>query len=300
MLTRRKIMLNMIDAMGPSSSLRIQKMMFLFCIHPDNRQQPPYSFFPNSRGPYSFALSDDYHAMLSKGMLERDSESRYRIILDFIPEDISISHESRVLMDRMVRIFAGYDDGRLTRYTYEKAPEFALRSQIIEDLKLSSTFHERLGRERESVRSAEHALYTIGYEGRSIDAFLDVLIRSNVKTVLDVRKNAFSMRPEFCKGYLSKALNEAGIGYEHCPAVGIETGKRNELLPSGHRTELFEWYRENVLPGCEEFAAKVSEMQRQGNVALMCFEKDAHDCHRSHLASFCLDSEPSVGMIRNL
>ena len=293
MLTRRKMLLSMLDAIGPSSSLRIQKMMFLYCMSLGNDSFSPYQFFPNIRGAYSLSLRDDYHAMLSKGLLDF-IDNKYSISDAGKSENYEISMESQEKFNRMAKLFASFDDNELTGFTYKVRPEYAVRSQILDTLTLPQKFYDSLEREKTSIAASEKALYTIGYEGKSIDQFLKSLISHDIKLLVDVRKNAFSMRYEYNKGYLTKALDEAGIMYMHCSAVGIESCKRSELLPYGQREELFAWYCAAVLPLNHSFVHFVAEQMVNGNVALMCYEKNPEDCHRSHLASFCLENVPSI------
>ena len=50
-------------------------------------------------------------------------------------------------------------------------------------------------------RESKAVLFTVGYEGRTLDAYLDLLIRNNVKILCDVRKNPFSMKYGFSRNH---------------------------------------------------------------------------------------------------
>jgi len=108
------------------------------------------------------------------------------------------------------------------------------------------------------------------------------------------------MRPEFRKKNLEMALSEAGIQYYLMPEVGIPSSNRKEFLPSGKRCDLFMWYVENTLPLCEEYASVVAELVSRENVALMCYEKDPKDCHRSLFAEYCQRVQPSIPGIKHI
>jgi len=55
------------------------------------------------------------------------------------------------------------------------------------------------------------------WEGRSLDAYLDALVRRNISHLVDVRKNALSMKYGFSKSQLSKTCAHLGITYIHEP-----------------------------------------------------------------------------------
>ncbi|WP_322789506.1 DUF488 domain-containing protein [Bartonella elizabethae] len=55
--------------------------------------------------------------------------------------------------------------------------------------------------------------FTIGYEGKSLDHYLNCLIENNVKTLCDVRKNPISRKHCFSKRQLEKAISNIGIKY---------------------------------------------------------------------------------------
>ncbi|WP_200885350.1 DUF488 family protein [Jejuia pallidilutea] len=59
----------------------------------------------------------------------------------------------------------------------------------------------------DNFRSFENdiTLFTIGYEGISLEHYLNKLIRNNIKLLCDVRKNALSMKYGFSKSQLKNA-----------------------------------------------------------------------------------------------
>ena len=58
-------------------------------------------------------------------------------------------------------------------------------------------------------------IFTIGYEGTTMDAFLAALKGAGVEQVIDVRALPLSRRPGFSKNSLAATLKDAGIGYVH-------------------------------------------------------------------------------------
>ena len=286
MYTRRKILLNLISLLGDASAMQLQKMMFLFSHMFSNPDDGPYQFFPNRRGCYSIALSNDYHAMKTAGLLEFSGE-RYSVSVNICPDQYAVNHDIEHSIRMLFNTYGNMSEKELAEVTYSQKPFYAIRSEIINQLDLPCDFQLRMKSISDKIEMKPRTIYTIGYEGRSIDQLLRNLIYSNIRYLIDVRKNAFSMRREFSKANLIKACQEAGITYMHCPEVGIDSGKRNELLPDGRRKELFQWYSENILPEKMDFAFHVERLLENGSVAFMCYEKNPADCHRSYLASFC-------------
>jgi uncharacterized protein (DUF488 family) len=128
------------------------------------------------------------------------------------------------------------------------------------------------------------AVYTVGYQGRSIDAFLDHLLRSGIALLVDVRKNAYSQQRAFCKGALRPLCEKVGISYCHVPALGVPSDLRQHLDSRAAYEALFRHYDQSVLPQQTSEIRRVGEMLKRGPGALLCFEADPCECHRGRLA----------------
>lgn len=294
MYTRKKVLYNLIKELGNPSNVVIQKSMFLL-THCFDGCENLYDFFPDKMGCYSMRLRSDYHSLTDDDYLDEDyATNRYCVKQkDEYTSRITFFVDKEILeaICKVVSIVKDMDEGNLIKYTYNQDPYYAIRSEIVQSLNMGPEFNSKLAAEKEYIEESEHAIYTIGYEGRSIDGFLNELLKRNINTLFDVRKNAFSMQREFSKQSLVEAAKEAGIEYIHCPEVGIASGKRQELLPDGRQKELFEWYKSNVLPKSQSFVDRAVASFRSGSIALMCFEKDPMDCHRSRLADYCLTAD---------
>ena len=59
----------------------------------------------------------------------------------------------------------------------------------------------------------QNALFTLGYEGLSIDAFITRLEAAQVKTIVDVRELPLSRKKGFSKTAFSAALSAHSIAY---------------------------------------------------------------------------------------
>lgn len=125
-------------------------------------------------------------------------------------------------------------------------------------------------------------IMTIGYEGSSIDDFLATLVKAKVNVLLDVREIPVSRRKGFSKKALAEHVASVGIAYRHERDLGSPKEIRHQLHADGDYTTYFRSfskYIESQRPLLEELACELD-----GNVALVCYERDPATCHRSVVA----------------
>lgn len=128
------------------------------------------------------------------------------------------------------------------------------------------------------------ALYTIGYEAKTVAEFLGQLTAAGVALVIDVRAVAASRRPGFSKTSLAAALREAGIDYLHLRALGTPKEGR-EAARRGQVARMREIYAEQLAtPEAELALARAEADARERPAALLCFEARADGCHRAVIA----------------
>jgi uncharacterized protein (DUF488 family) len=135
-------------------------------------------------------------------------------------------------------------------------------------------------------------LATIGYERRDLEELLDLLRHHAIDTLVDVRGTPRSRKPGFSRSRLAAALVEAGIDYRHEGRLGVDPGDR-PAFRSGDEATLAA-YRE----GLEQETALLSElatMAARSNVALLCFERAEHLCHRRLVTEAVLEIDATVG-----
>lgn len=126
-------------------------------------------------------------------------------------------------------------------------------------------------------------IYTIGYEGVTMVAFIDTLRAAGVRRVIDVRALPLSRRPGFSKSSLAASLRDAGIDYAHLKALG--TPKRGrDAAKKGDVATLTAVYDEQLeLPEAQAQAAQMLELADDMPSALLCYERDPCHCHRTLL-----------------
>ena len=131
-------------------------------------------------------------------------------------------------------------------------------------------------------------LFTAGYEGDSVQSFVDKLRLSNVDLVLDVRENPVSRKVGFSKSSLSDILSSSGISYLHMQELGTPKPLRAMLSMNKNYTTFFEKYKDFL----SEFQDSIDDIVELGsieNVCLVCFEHDPHYCHRRVVADLVFE-----------
>lgn len=129
----------------------------------------------------------------------------------------------------------------------------------------------------------EVILFTIGYESVTMGEFLAALQAAAVGRVIDVRAVPNSRRPGFSKTPLRNALAEVGIDYVHLRALGTPAAGR-EAARNGRHEDLKRIYAAQLdLPEAMVAAAQMRELAMEKPSALLCYEREPCDCHRSLL-----------------
>lgn len=130
--------------------------------------------------------------------------------------------------------------------------------------------------------SASH-LFTFGYEGLDIAAFVARLHEAQVRTIVDVRELPLSRKKGFSKNALREHLAAVGIDYVHVPALGCPKEIRDHYRAS------VDWsrYTRDFLAYLQTQDASVRELAQRSRAAtacLVCFEADYTMCHRTYVA----------------
>jgi uncharacterized protein (DUF488 family) len=132
-------------------------------------------------------------------------------------------------------------------------------------------------------------IFTIGYEGLDIDAFMSLLRANRIETLVDIRELPLSRKPGFSKKALANLLNLSGFEYLHLVDLGCPKRVRDRYREDGNwkrYTEGFLQYLKTQNLAITELAGLVMSSR----CALMCFEADFNFCHRSMVASAVRDN----------
>jgi uncharacterized protein (DUF488 family) len=278
MFYRRKVILALLESFnGELEKIRLQKLLFLFC---QKQEKADYDFIPYKFGCYSYSANADLTTMVSKGLLADTTKSFQKI--DKISYAQLLKPGDVARLKNIKSQYATMDSNELMKHTYQHFPYWAINSIKAESL---LNKHE-LGKVQEQrITTDKTTLFTIGYEGSSLENYLNRLIKNDVKVLLDVRNNPQSMKFGFSKNQLNRYCESVGIHYMHFPEVGIISDKRQELNTQKDYDRLFADYRVNSLPQTLATQNNILDILfKYKRIALTCFEADYHQCHRSHLA----------------
>jgi uncharacterized protein (DUF488 family) len=192
----------------------------------------------------------------------------------------------RLLVNQIYVQYHRMDAQDLIRYNYDHFPYYAINCSLAKDL-LSKKQMEEIESARPHIEG--HILYTIGYQGISLEAYLNKLIKNDIRVLVDVRNNPISQKFGFSKFLLLQYCATLNIQYIHYPEVGIQSAFRQELKTQTDYDSLFEVYKDQILTGTLLTQQSIIDLliERQ-RIALTCFEANIHQCHRKHLAeSIC-------------
>ncbi|MEO7320713.1 MAG: DUF488 domain-containing protein [Nitrosospira sp.] len=127
-------------------------------------------------------------------------------------------------------------------------------------------------------------VFTIGYEGLNIDAFMSLLAENDIDMVVDVRELPLSRKPGFSKNALANVLNLSGRDYVHMVNLGCPKPVRDRYREDGNWKRYTEEFLKH-LKSQDEAISELSALATSSNCALLCYEADSNFCHRSMVAN---------------
>lgn len=276
---RQRRLLSILDALGGAlGNLDFQKLLFLYCQEPDSGS--PYEFVPYKYGAFSFTSYADRRKLVLRGLLA-DDEQRW-----------VLTSEGRKVIgqteDLQLRAFARgvgrFRGDALVAEAYRRFPYHATRSEIAERV-LRGDRHALERIEAARPRPTPARLSSIGYEGRTLEGYLNELLRAGVTLLCDVRQNPISRKYGFSKGALARGCEGVGIRYEHLPELGVASERRQSLETEADYDALFAEYERDSLPNQAEALERIADWVSAGDgVALTCYELLPQQCHRHCVA----------------
>ncbi|MBF9149945.1 DUF488 family protein [Novosphingobium jiangmenense] len=140
-------------------------------------------------------------------------------------------------------------------------------------------------------------IWTIGYEQATVSAVMNALCNAGVEVLADVRALPLSRRPGFSKTALAANAREAGIDYVHFKALGTPADGRAAARRNDHAALERIYAGQLELPEAIAAGAKLAGLASERKVALLCYEREAHGCHRSLLRRSVLPDFEVVDLI---
>ena len=138
----------------------------------------------------------------------------------------------------------------------------------------------------ENVPAHPQTVFTVGHSTHELAEFIRLLQAHGVTRIADVRTVPRSRRnPQFNKETLPDALKTAGIGYVHLPGLGGLRHARADSPNMAWRNASFRGFADYMQT--DEFAENIkslSDLAKEGYMALMCAEAVPWRCHRSLIA----------------
>ena len=266
LFNRQKVLLNTIEVLNENniySRRAIVKSQFLLKEEQGIAEEMPfYHFFAYKQGPFSHLCFDDLRKLRDNNLIDQEETTITTAGKELLTE-AGRTHNQTI--KTMLKSFP--TEKKITDYVYQKYPQYTVKSELIE----------------QKPKKAEPGFFTIGYEKKDIDQFLNALVSNNIDLLIDIRRNPFSMNFIYIKDSLMKKLKDVGIDYLHIPELGIESEERKNLNTKADYEELFAKYQQ-VLPLKEVYINRIIELGTTERVALLCFEADCDFCHRREVA----------------
>jgi hypothetical protein len=283
---RQRLLLFVLEFAGKSlGKLELQKLLLLYTKEMQSRH---YAFVPFRYGCYSFLCADDLDLLEKRGWVTLEG-NRLSLKAPLAGREWAVASEERKTVRSWLKRNPKRGDALIAE-TYRHYPYYAIFSEMKERL-LTPCKMNAVERSLDSTDSKNGTVvFTIGYEGILLEEYLNKLIRNRVAVLCDVRRNPVSRKFGFSGRTLSQVLRKIGIKYVHFPQLGIESEKRQNLNSREAYNDLFYEYRQDLPRRTDALALLKQQIDVEKRVALTCFEKDPHLCHR-HCITDLLKSE---------
>ena len=278
MFYRRKILLALLQLFdGQLDKIRLQKLLFLFT---KRQGKTEYDFIPYKYGCYSYTANADLLALTRKSLIEDEGQGFK--LADETDYFKSLKETDKALLRELKILYGKMSGTALMKHTYINYPFYAINSVRATDI-LNEQELEKVNKAK--PKTDDTTLFTIGYEGISLEEYINRLIKNDVKVLVDVRNNPLSMKFGFSKSQIKKYCESVGIQYMHFPEVGIQSEQRQELNTQQDYDILFSEYKKTNLLQTTSTQKNILELLRlHKRIALTCFEANICQCHRKPLA----------------
>jgi|ERR1051325_747973 uncharacterized protein (DUF488 family) len=143
----------------------------------------------------------------------------------------------------------------------------------------------------------KNKVYTLGYEKKSINEFIEILQRAKIKILIDVRETAWSYKRDFCKTKFNEALERNGITYVHIRKAGNPKKIRRNSTSIQGCLNVYRKYLYKTKAGIEDLENILVAANLEGEaVCLTCYEKDHVNCHRSIITDCLKDTHSTLNI----
>lgn len=244
-----------------------------------SQQQPSFEFVPAEDGPFSFQAQADKQKLIKDGLLEDKEEWTLATDHNYSEE---LTEKDHRILSHMYEQYGDLSQETLIKDVAQIQPYYQLQNSLI---RAYSTGLELKMVEHARPDNDDRNIYTIGYEGRLAEEFMNELFSRNINVLIDVRNNSNSRKFGFSKNKLEEMCKALGIQFVHIPELGIESSKRKNLETAEDYRQLFEEYDNETLPARQEELKHIYDLfEKHDRIALMCYENNPEECHRSKIS----------------
>lgn len=270
MLNRQKTLLELLRA-ADRSVLRTELTKWSFLLRHEYGSSGGsafYDFVPYQLGPFSFSLYQEIGKLEDQGYVIEDGDTGWKLDrrIAFKPPTDPVTEDVR----RIVKRVGAWNTDKLLDYVYDAFPAYTVNSE----------------RKKLATRAtSDPAVFTAGYEGISVDFFLNKLVEKGVRRLIDIRHNPIARRYGFHRSTLQRLTGRLDIDYVHVPELGIQSQLRQNLDTMNDRTALFDRYEKTTLSSNDGALSRVATLMQEKASVLVCMEAEAVCCHRSRVAN---------------
>ena len=278
MFKRQRILLSIIQH-GPQPMPRTLLVKLAFLLRAETglpSAVPFYDFVPYRYGPFSFALYHELGRLVASGHVARDVKG---LCLTVVGRDFAwqVTPRFNDTVSSAIARIATRHSGRglqsVREYVYERYPWYASRSRS----------RAATPRPAADDRTLPKRIYSVGYEGVSVDLVFNALLRHGITRLVDVRANAVSRRYGFAKRTLLRVSARLGIDYDHAPALGIPPERRRQAVNDESLGQMLDDYEESLQQERQTDVLRLADTLMATSAAFMCVERDPRKCHRTRL-----------------
>ncbi len=226
--------------------------------------QPPYDFLKSTK-PISLQLNKDIEFLATKELINISEETI----------DNDISAESKQLAFEL-----SFEELKSIKQVISSYGLLSFEEKIDEVKKICPDLFSK-----PTKRSQTPKIFTVGYEGESVDHFFQKILNSGIEAIIDIRSNPISRKYGFSKKIMSQICDSLGLEYIHYPQLGIHSSLRKNLKSNIDYKLLLDEYEKSVLKETSDHQKEVISLLKRKPSTLLCFEADENCCHRSRLAN---------------
>jgi uncharacterized protein (DUF488 family) len=145
----------------------------------------------------------------------------------------------------------------------------------------------------------EGRIYSVGYEGMTLEGLVSRLSDARVSVLVDVRLNPVSRKPGFSRRRLAEACDSAGIEYVHEKELGNPPDNRDSFR-KGDGEEGRVRMRSILSNGAGAALERIVQLASAKRIAVLCVERDHGRCHRGVITDMAVERNAKIEIVHIL